>query len=559
MKRERPTTWDAETDVVCIGSGIGGLAAAIAAHDHGAKAIVLERAPDVGGVTAYSFGEVWVADNHLARAQGIEDSVESGAAYLNWMGSGFTDPAHARNLAVHGKIALKYFEEKAGLRLAVIDDFADYFWPDAKDAARQGRFLEPEPFPAASLGEWQTKTRTSPHVPFGMTHKDMFGAGGMANFLNWDFHVMAARLGNDERCLGPGLIAYFVKAALDRNIPLITGANVDQLITDDSGRVIGVAAKKDGKDYFVKAKAGVVIAVSGYDGNLQFGRTLDQTIDAETMLGPDVGGAHLELAGALGAQVARVPHASQLGFAIPGEEIGGKQMWRVALPEMGVPHALVVNQKGRRFGDESFYRTLGFAVDYIDGADQRQPNYPCWIILDSQARAKYPFGSLMPGQEMPQGMAIKADSLEELARQAGIDQSGLFAEIEKFNGYCATGVDADFARGERPWSRHMCGDPNSKPNPNLGVVLQPPFYAVPLKRISSGGVAAAGLLTNLHCQALDYKNRPIAGLYVAGNSVARVDMGAGMQSGLSNARGMVHGYLAGRHAAGKPSEAVVKG
>ena len=52
---------------------------------------------------------------------------------------------------------------------------------------------------------------------------------------------------------------------------------------------------------------------------------------------------------------------------------------------------------------------------------------------------------------------------------------------------------------------------------------------------------------------MGWDGEAIEGLYLAGNSVARLDNGAVMQSGMSNARGLTHGYLAGRHAAGDPS------
>lgn len=554
MRTPPPKQWDLETDVVAVGSGIGGLAAAITAREFGADAVVLERSDLVGGVTAYSFGELWVAANHLAQAQDIDDSVERGHGYVRWLSAGYGDEALMRNQAVHGRIALKFFEEKAGLRWSLVRDFSDYFWPQCADGRSEGRFIEVEPFPAETLGEWKDRTRTSPHVPHGMTHKDMFGAGGIANFLSWDFSVMAGRLERDERCLGPGLAAYFVKAALDHQVPLLTGTDVQRLITDDDGRVIGVLARREGKDFFVRARRGVVIATSGYDNNKHFERTLSQQLDVHSLIGPEVDGAHLKLAGRLGAQIARVPDVSMLGYTIPGEEIGDQPLWRNALTEMGLPHALVVNRKGKRFGDESFYRTLAFAVDYIDGGSQSKPNFPCWVIQDSQSRAKYPFGSMMPGQDLPEGLAIKADTLEELAQRAGIDVAGLLAEIERFNGFCATGVDADFGRGEKPWAKYMCGDANNKPNPNLGPLTTGPFYAVQLSRVSGGGISATGLLADVHARVIDYDGQPIPGLYVAGNSAARLDMGAGIQSGFSNARGMTHGYLAGRHAAGKPSE-----
>jgi 3-oxosteroid 1-dehydrogenase len=100
----------------------------------------------------------------------------------------------------------------------------------------------------------------------------------------------------------------------------------------------------------------------------------------------------------------------------------------------------------------------------------------------------------------------------------------------------------------------MCGDPLRKPNANLGPLSKGPFYAVALHRMAGGGIASAGILADEHCRAMGWDDKPIDGLYVAGNSVARMDNGALMQSGITNARGMTHGYLAGRHAAGKPSD-----
>jgi 3-oxosteroid 1-dehydrogenase len=99
----------------------------------------------------------------------------------------------------------------------------------------------------------------------------------------------------------------------------------------------------------------------------------------------------------------------------------------------------------------------------------------------------------------------------------------------------------------------MTGDLNHKPNPNLGTLQQGPFYAVELKRMGGGGIGGAGLLADEHCRVIGWDGKPIQGLYAAGNSVARLDTGAVMQSGISNARGMTHGYLAGLHAAGQPS------
>ncbi len=547
-----PAAWDMEADVVAIGSGLGGLGAAITAHDHGASALVLERADKVGGVTAISAGEVWVPANHHAAALGIADSPESGFRYLSRLSMGYGEDSATLNLVLHASEALSWFEEHIGLKMCVIRDCPDYFYGQTNDGVAEGRLLEVLPFPAETLGEWQQHTRVSPLMPYGMTHVDMYGNGGIANMRNWDYALMGERLMKDERCLGAGLAAYFVKGVIDRGIPMHTGINVDELIGDGE-RIVGVRGMKDGKDIFVRANRGVVVAVSSYERTPDFNKTLSNKLDMESMLFPTIDGASFRLTGPVGAKVAKVPDTTSLGIRVPGEETEeGLPLWRNCVSIVGLPHGIVVNRMGERFGNESFYHSLLYAVDAIDGNSQTHPNFPCWVVIDSQAREKYPLGSVVAGQDLPEGLGVKADTLEELARLAGIDPEGLAATVARFNGFVEQGEDRDFKRGQHKWSAWMCGDPK-QPVPNLGTVAKAPFYAVRMHRLGNSGLPATGVVADHHNRAIDWHNRPIPGLYVAGNAAARIDMGAVVQSGVANARGMTHGYLAGRHAAGQPS------
>ncbi len=558
MIRIVPQKWDLEADVVAIGSGGGGLAAAITAHDHGASALVLERSGQVGGVTAYSMGEVWVPGNHLAAALGIDDSVANGVRYIRNLSMGYSEDAAVLNQALHAPVAIRYFEEAIDLKMCVVRHLPDYYYPHVEGSTAEGRCLEVLPFPAQTLGEWQEKTRVSPHIPYSLTHEDIFDNGGMANMANWDYTVMGERLANDERCAGPGLAAYFVKGVIDRGIPMHVGTCVEELIVAD-GKVVGLRAIRDGEDIYIKANRGVVIAVSSFERNADYSRKLGLQIEPKSMVMPSIKGTHLRLAGEVGAQIARVPDVSMLGFHIPGEEQEeGVPLWRGALPFMGLPHTIVVNRRGKRFSNEAFYRSVYFGLDEIDGMTQSYKNFPCWVVMDSQGREKYPFGSVMPGDDFPEGVGVKAQTLAELAARIGVDAQGLAATVDTFNGYSETGEDLDFQRGSYPWGAMMCGDPNQKPNPNLGPISKAPFYAVELHRMAGGGITSTGILTDEHCRAVGWDDKPIDGLYVAGNSAARLDNGALMQSGITNARGITHGYLAGRHAAGKPSDLLQK-
>ena len=549
-----PERWDLEADVVALGSGIGGLAAAITAHEGGASALVLERADQVGGVTALSLGEVWVPGNRHEAALGIEDSPESGFRYLKRLSMDYGDDAAILNLTVHAREALHYFEDRIGLAAMVIRGCPDYYYGHSNDGVAEGRLLEVEPFPASTLGEWQEKTRVSPIAPYGMTHPDMMERGGTANIVNWDFELMGRRLAADERCMGPGLAAYFVKGALDRGIPLHTSVNVVELIGDGT-RVVGVRGVKDGKDIFVKANKGVVVAVSSYERNQDYNKTMAHQLDLGSMVFGTIDGANFRLMGMFGARTAKMPDITMAGYRMFGEEQeDGSPMTRSAMQPIGLPHTIVVNRQGKRFGNEAFYRQFCYMIDLIDGSNQTHPNMPCWAILDSQARAKYPFGSVMPGHDFPEGMAVQADTLADLARKIGIDAGNLEATVARFNANAENGEDPDFGRGTHVWSAYMSGDTFHKPHPNLGPLTEGPFYAVELVRTGGSAIPAAGVIVDQHQRVIAWDDKPIAGLYAAGNSVARMETGAVMQSGVSNARGMTHGYLAGLAASGNPSD-----
>jgi 3-oxosteroid 1-dehydrogenase len=553
MIRNLPERWDMEADVVSVGSGIGGLSAAIAASEHGLSAIVLEKTGKLGGVTALSVGECWIPGSHMAERKGIRDSWESGYRYLSRLSLGLGDEKMMLNYAVNARAALKWFEEKIGLRMLVIEGCPDYYYTKNNDAVAEGRMHECEPFDGESLGEWQERTRVSHLTPYGMMHPEMYGKGGSANMLKWDYGPMAERLMNDQRCLGSGLAAYFVKGCIDRGVGLHVDFEVQELIGDGE-RVCGVRGMQDGRDIYVKAAKGVVIAASSYESNPGYNKSLGAQVDMETMLFPGIDGANFRLAGAFGASVAKMPDITSLGVHIPGEEQeSGDPLWRVAMGPMGQPHTITVNRQGKRFGNEAFYRDIFYAVDAIQGRDMTRPNFPAWLIVDSQQREKYPFLTIMPGQEFPEGFGHKADTLEELAAKAGIDAQGLAETVARFNIYAEKGEDPDFDRGSHPWSWWFCGDPFHKPNPSLGPLIKAPFYAVELKRIGGSAIPSAGLMIDPNCRCIGWDGQPLPGLYAAGNSAARLETGAMMQSGTSNGRGMMHGWLAGLHAAGKPS------
>src|SRR3546814_5049741 len=112
-----------------------------------------------------------------------------------------------------------------------------------------------------------------------------------------------------------------------------------------------------------------------------------------------------------------------------------------------------------------------------------------------------------PGQPLSEGMAVSANTLAELARTVGIDAEGLERTVARFNGFCETGVDEDFARGSVPCCRIMTGDPRL-PKQNLGPLQKGPFYAVKIDSVAMV-VPTAGLPIDTKSRLLASSGQPI--------------------------------------------------
>jgi 3-oxosteroid 1-dehydrogenase len=542
--------WGLEVDFIAVGSGAGALSAAITAHDAGLRPLILEKSSMLGGVTALSLGEVWFPNNHVGReVLGVEDDREAAKSYLDFLSAGMADPELQAVFLDNAPDVCRSLQERAGVRWRPVTNMPDYYYGVAPGSAAHGRMLDVEPFRGDQLGKWQSLTRQSPHAPLGVTHDELWAWGGMASMRNWDFELLGERATNDMRTFGPGLAAYLVKAAVvDRGIETRVNARADRLVYED-GRVVGLEAVIDGTRTSIRAHRGVLLAVGGYDWNPKMARYFEQMPEWQTGVPPSVEGDHFVMAGEIGAAVAfisPVNNANIFGYQIPGEEFEGKPLWRFSF-EFGLPHSIVVNRSGRRIGDESFYRDWQPKVRQLDGVTQSYPNERMYLIADSSFRERYPLGTTPPGERLPEGFAAQADTLDGLAKELEIDPVELAHTVERFNIDARDGHDSEFGRGSRPWSKRMFGDSSLGDQAVLAPVETAPFYGLELRLVSSG-VNGAGLRFNRNAQVINVRGEPIDGLYVAGNSSAMLDVGAGYQSGIANARGLVWGHIAAQHA-----------
>jgi 3-oxosteroid 1-dehydrogenase len=165
---------------------------------------------------------------------------------------------------------------------------------------------------------------------------------------------------------------------------------------------------------------------------------------------------------------------------------------------------------------------------------------------------KYMYGGTMPGTSKPQdwyssGFLKRADTVEELAQQCGLDPATLKATVDRFNTGARAGRDDDFKRGARAYDEWL-GDHYHHPSNTLGTVEKAPFYAA---QVVPGDVGTyGGVVTDTYARVLREDGTPIEGLYATGTSTAsvmgRIYPGAGSSIGPS----FVFGYIAAKHAAG---------
>jgi glycine/D-amino acid oxidase-like deaminating enzyme len=525
-----------EYDVLCVGGGLGGLAAAVRAHDLGARVLVLERSSMVGGVAAYSGGWCWVGANHFNVGK---DSLEATEAYLDHVqGEGRPVDRAARRSYLEAAVQATRWYAEAGVPLSPIRSAGDLYQPGPGSTA-EGRMIECV-VPGSELGEWRARLRPSVYYRTGVSRDEIYHV--LAG--NVDARLGLARMREAEDLLthGLGLAGGFVREALvRRGVECRLEHRVTRLLVAD-GRVVGVEAEgPDGPSLF-HATRGVVLAVGGY-GNSADAAELEDVPELIEAAPPVVSGDGLTLGQQVGATVVRgadpfvVLGARFDESTHPGTD---EPLYSQLLENLGFPHSMVVNREGRRFGDESYYGALIRGIRTFDSRHKRWANFPCWLVVDDQFRRQYPLGPYPPGADYPDSV-IHADSVEELAAAAGIDGGGLAATVERFNEMAAAGHDDDFDRGALPFAQAAYGDPRY-PHPNLGPLATAPFHAVPL-HVLGVGLCSLGLAIDTSARVLRRDGSVVPGLYATGNAAATREL-KGYVTGLANTRNYTYAWCA---------------
>jgi succinate dehydrogenase/fumarate reductase flavoprotein subunit len=544
FKKKKP--WDVEADVVVIGSGAAGLTAALAAHEAGAKVVVIEKASKIGGASAVSGGVVWIPNNHHMAEVGIPDSRSEAIAYVTRLADGRSDERLIATFLDTAPQMLRFVEGATSLAFTSLAHYPDYH-PEFSGGKPGGRSLDPGLFDSNDLGEWKKKLRRSPI--FGMTAMSVTEAtewGVFSKPLKLPFKLLGERLSKGFVCYGGALVGRLLKANLDRGILPLLETSARELLVED-GRVAGVRVTRGEVEQRIRARKGVILASGGFEWNAKLAAQFLGGPLTHPNSPPCNEGDGLLLAMSLGADLANMNEAWWCpSVLIPGEEYDGRPLHRGDFATRSMPHSIIVNRAGARFVNEAQnYNDLMKPFFSFDPLAYERPNLPAWIILDQQYLTRYALLTFMPGQTAPEWLP-RADTLGELATAVGIDPQGLDATVVRFNRFAVEGRDPDFHRGESLYDRFY-GDPDHAPSPNLGTLEKPPFYAL---QIHPGAIGTkGGAKVTSDAQVLRVDGEAIPGLYAAGNVMAGVTGPGYPGAGATIATAMTFGYLAGSHAA----------
>lgn len=556
-----------KADIVVVGSGAAGMMAALRAADLGLSTVIIEKAHQYGGTTATSGGIFWTPCHGR---DGLADTPELAMEYLRHVTAGQAREERLRAF-VENAARMADFLERIGVPVSSLAGSPDYF-PEAPGSLA-GRSLRVGELDGSELGDEYLRMRAPNPLAllfdrYAMDARQAYAMSKRTPGWQWVAFRLVAKYWldipmrlksrRDRRATrGDALIGHMRRELSRRGVPLLLNCGLRELVVE-GGRVAGVVAEHNGSPRTIRASKGVVLAAGGFEHSQQR-RDAHLPLRTETKwtttpAGGNTGEA-LDVGEAVGAAsefldcmwwqpVIRLPSRRHENIDI---------VYGLALDQRH-PHSIIVNRNGERFASEGLSYDR-FGLEMVADQQRTGANVPCFIVFDAQFRRKYPLGGLMPNFVTPDwrvpsswwdNYLFRSESLRGLAGKIGIPADRLEATVSRFNGFAASGVDEDFGRGGTAYDRGWA-DPRVKPNGCLGPVGKPPFYAV---RVDLGDLGAkGGLKCNAHAQVLDGEDKPIPGLYAAGNSAGSPFANAYPGAGGTIGPALTFGFVAAEHVA----------
>lgn len=572
-------TFDHVTDVLVVGSGGGGMTAALAADAAGLDTLVVEKSPRFGGSTALSGGGIWVPGAPSQRREGHVPDPEQVFTYLKEITGGLVSDARLRKYVEAAPQMMEFLENLSPwLEFVWKPGYADYY-PELPGGSALGSTINVPEIDLRTLGEEEQNLLT----PLALAPKGIWFAPkdlrlfyqvrqswkGKAVLVKLIWRMFRARVFGDRMAaIGQSLSARLRLAMKQQDIALWLNSPMTELITDHDGpdaRVIGAVVERDGRTLRVRADRGVVLASGGFDHDMAW---------------------RLQHLPELARVAEMAPEGKDWSFGNPaamgdgiraGEKVGGAtelldEAWwfpaicwpdgrlQFMLNERMMPAQFIVNGAGKRFINEAA-PYMDFAHAMIEGQRSGVTHIPCWLITDIRSFHRYvvgghlpipkvPFAPVPTGWKVPRawldsGVVKEGHTWEELAREIGVPGTELRNTAERFNTLATQGHDDDFNRGDSAYDNYY-GD-QTLPNPNLYPLGKPPYYAFQIILGDLG--TSGGLRTDEFARVLRSDDSVVGGLYAVGNASAAVMGRSYAGAGATIGPAMAFGYVAARHIA----------
>jgi succinate dehydrogenase/fumarate reductase flavoprotein subunit len=494
-------SWDLSFDVVVAGYGYAGAMAAIAAHDAGAKVLLLEKSPHPGGASIMSAGGVIVAQD-----------AERAFNYLKIINAG-TTPDDVLRCMAQGMAGLPAFLERFAADVDASVEFG---------AAGDGPTY---PLPGGETLFFAKISSRSKLAPFPWLQGGL--RGGTRLFRVVVEHV--ERRGIETRC----------------------GCAALRLITSPSGEVVGILAQEGNRTLRIRAERGVVLATGGFENSPELRRQFFRAAPVYPLCTLSNTGDGILMAQKAGAALWHMWHFhGSYGFKVPDYPFAFRSCLRGSRSPRVVVPWILVDQKGRRFANEyprAVQDTGARDLDHLDPETATYPRIPAYAIFDEPRRQMGPIADVIINDEsyppftwsadnaaeIARGWIHQANTLAELAKQIGVPAETLEKTVSSWNATCEAGEDPEFGRQRS----------------SMAPIAVAPFCAAPVWPIVTN--TQGGPVHDVEQRVVDAFGDPIARLYAAGELGSIYGSIYQLSGNITEC--FVGGQIAGRNAALAPA------
>jgi len=485
-----------EADVVIVGYGGSGAAAAITAHDQGASVILIEKMPVSGGNSRASGG--------MLPGPKRPDQATQFADYMKAVCFGTTGPEPIEAF-VKGYFDLPDWIKSMGEELGYVVPHVSYSF----------------------------------FVPL-IAHPGIPASKG----LEMGTKCLMQSKGCPEATGGARMFGLLSRQVEKRGIKVLLATPAKELVKNEQGHIIGVIAEEKGQRIFIKAKKGVVLTCGGFENNPALKWDNLEPKPLGFMGSPGNTGDGIKMVQQIGAALWHMNRqVTSIGSKAPEYEA----YFDMDFP---APGFIYVDKYGKRFASEpdiekhEYWRyTLLF--DNINGYEY--PRVPAWVVFDEEVRRTGPINFTVAGYnlaynvykwssdnsaEVAKGWILKAKSLAELAQKMKVEPKALEDTLAKYNADCDRGQDTEFNR----------------PKESLQAIQGPPYYAIeiwPMLVNTQGGPRR-----DQQARVIDLEGKPIPGLFAAGEFGSI--WGFLYPGGGNFAEALIYGRIAGHSAATNP-------